>query len=289
MSDSLGGQGPTARGGRVALFGSGETGSVGRRVHELLLAAYPRPVEVAILETPAGFQPNASALSEKARRFFEHNLRNSEPRVTVVPGRRRGTGPAGTDDQAVAARVREACYVFAGAGSPTYAVTHLAGTRLWSAIGERLHAGATLAFASAMALAVSARTLPVYEIFKVGADLHWARGLDLLAGLGLDLVVVPHWNNREGGIELDTSRCYLGADRFERLREQLPPSAVILGIEEHTACVLDLEAGQATIYGIGGVTILTGSDAVTYPAGASFPIAALRPPDACQAGRHGPA
>ena len=140
-----------------------------------------------------------------------------------------------------------------------------------------------------MALAAGSHTLPVYEIFKVGADLHWARGLDLLAAHGLNLVVVPHWNNREGGPELDTSRCYIGTARFERLREQLPPSTVILGIDEHTACVLDLGANWAAVYGIGGVTILSGNDTLAYPAGESFPIAALRPPEACQAGRHGPA
>jgi hypothetical protein len=262
--------------GRVALFGSGETARVERRTHELLLAAYPAPVPVAIVETPAGFQPNVGTLSEKVRRFFEHSLQNCRPRVTIVPGRRRGTGPHGTDDPAVAARVGQACYVFAGAGSPTYAVTHLEGTRLWHAIGERLDAGATLAIASAMALAVGTHTLPVYEIFKVGADPHWVRGLNLLAGHELELAIVPHWNNTEGGAELDTSRCYMGVARFERLREQLPATAVILGIDEHTACVLDLADGRAAVYGNGGVTILNGGDQATYSAGEGFPIAALR-------------
>jgi hypothetical protein len=277
VSESPAQHGLGGRGGRVALFGSGETARVGRRVHELLLADHARPVPIAILETPAGFQPNVGILSEKARHFFEHRLRNAEPRVTVVPGRRRGDGPCGTDDPAVAARVRDACYVFAGAGSPTYAVSHLEGTLLWGAVGERLDAGATLAFASAMALAVGTHTLPVYEIFKVGADPHWAPGLDLLADHGLDLAVVPHWNNREGGAELDTSRCYIGMERFQSLREQLPPSTVVLGIDEHTTCVLDLAVERATVYGIGGVTILTGPDAVTYPAGENFPLARLRP------------
>jgi hypothetical protein len=260
----------------VALFGSGETARVGRRTHELLLAAYAAPVPVAIVETPAGFQPNVGTLSERVQQFFEHSLQNFRPQVTIIPGRRRGAGPHGTDDPTVAARVGEACYVFAGAGSPTYAVTHLEGTRLWRTIGERLEGGATLATASAMALAVGAHTLPVYEIFKVGADPHWVRGLDLLAGHGLELAIVPHWNNTEGGAELDTSRCYVGVARFEQLREQLSATAVILGIDEHTACVLDFANGRATVYGNGGVTILSGDDETTCPAGESFPIAALR-------------
>ena len=57
--------------------------------------------------------------------------------------------------------------------------------------------------ASAMALAVSTHTLPVYEIFKVGSELHWMPGLDLFKGIGLDLTIVPHWNNNEGGAKLD--------------------------------------------------------------------------------------
>jgi len=276
VSDSSGRHATAARRGRVALFGSGETSRVGRRVHELLLADYPRPVPVAILETPAGFQPNVAVLSDKVRHFFEHNLQNAKPRVTIVPARRRGDGPHGADDPAVAAGLHDACYVFAGAGSPTYAVTHLSDTRHWRAIGERLDGGATLAFASAMALAVGTYTLPVYEIFKVGTDPYWAPGLGLLAELGLDLGVVPHWNNTEGGAELDTGHCYMGAARFERLRAQLPSTAVVLGIDEHTVCVIDLHADLATVHGHGAVTVCRGSETTTYPSDASFPLAALR-------------
>ena len=276
MSDASEGHAATPPHGRVALFGSGETSRVGRRVHELLLADYPRPVPIAILETPAGFQPNVAILSDKVRHFFEHNLQNAQPRVTIVPARRRGYGPHGADEPAVTAGLRDACYVFAGAGSPTYAVTHLSNTCLWQTIGQRLAAGATLAFASAMALAIGTHTLPIYEIFKVGADPAWGPGLGLLARHGLDLAVVPHWNNTEGGAELDTGHCYMGAARFEQLRAQLPSTAVVLGIDEHTVCVLDLHADLATVHGHGAVTICRGPDATTYPAGASFPLSTLR-------------
>ncbi len=264
------------RGGRVALFGSGETSRAGRRVHELLLADYTAPVPVSIVETRAGFQPNAAVLSDKARQFFEHNLQNFKPQVTIVPARQRGDGPWGTDDPSNVDGVRDAAYVFAGAGSPTYAVTHLEGTALWRAIGERLNAGATLALASAMALAISTHTLPVYEIFKVGTDLHWSRGLDMLAGCGLELAIVPHWNNTEGGTELDTSHCYMGRARFERLIEQLPASSVVLGIDEHTICVLELAAACARVHGAGGVTILNGGRTERLESGDSFPLSALR-------------
>jgi hypothetical protein len=174
-------------GGRIVLFGSGETARAGRRVHELLLATHEKPVPVAILETPAGFQPNVSVLSEKVKVFFEHNLQNFKPQVTIVPARYRGEGPHGTDEASLCEGIESAAYVFAGAGSPTYATRHLANTRVWQAVLDRLESGATLALASAMALAVSAHTLPVYEIYKVGGELFWATGLDLLGGLNLDL------------------------------------------------------------------------------------------------------
>lgn len=261
----------------MALFGSGETARAGRRVHEILLADYATPVPVAILETPAGFQPNSAILAEKVRHFFEHNLQNFKPRVSIVPARRRGDGPLGTDDPGLAALLDDAQYIFAGAGSPTYAVTHFEGSRLWRALSDRLNAGATVALASAMALAIGSHTLPVYEIFKVGTDLHWMPGLNLLAEHGLELAVVPHWNNTEGGADLDTGHAYMGAERFERLRAQLPTSTVVLGIDEHTACVLDLGAERASVYGTGGVTILRAGAETPHAAGESFPISALRP------------
>ena len=264
------------RSGRVALFGSGETARVGRRVHELLLAAYERPVPVAVVETPAGFQPNVEVLSSKVRTFFEHNLQNFKPSVTVVPARRRGDGPLGADGPAAADGVREAAYIFAGAGSPTYAVRHLTGTRLWEAILDRVGDGATLALASAMALAAARYTLPVYEIYKVGEDPSWMPGLDLFGPDGLELAIVPHWNNREGGAELDTSHCYMGEARFDELRAQLPPSTVVLGIDEHTVCVVDRAAEEARVHGVGAVTVLRDAAVETYADGEHFPLSRLR-------------
>lgn len=258
------------------MFGSGETARVGRRVHEQLLAAYERPVRVAVVETPAGFQPNVDVLSSKVRTFFEHNLQNFKPEVTVVQARRRGDGPHGADDPTATDGIGEAAYIFAGAGSPTYAVRHLAETRLWAAIVDRLDDGATLALASAMALAAARHTLPVYEIYKVGADPCWSPGLDLFGADGLDLTIVPHWNNKEGGAELDTSRCYMGEARFAELRAQLPPSTMVLGIDEHTVCVVDRAAEEARVHGVGAVTVLRDDATETYADGDRFPLSRLR-------------
>jgi cyanophycinase-like exopeptidase len=266
---------PTTR-GRIALFGSGETARVGRRVHELLMAAYEKPVPVAVIETPAGFQPNTHGLAVDVKAFFEHSLQNFKPQVTIVPARRRGDGPYGTDDVSLLEGVEGASYVFAGAGSPTYAVKHLSGSRLWQAVQDRLESGATLALASAMALAISTHTLPVYEIFKVGEELSWMDGLNLFGELGLDVTVVPHWNNNEGGQKLDTSHCYMGAERFNELRAMLPDETVILTIDEHTACVLDLGAEIARVHGNGQVSIIRGEERETFAADETFPLSKLR-------------
>lgn len=263
---------PPLRRGRIALFGSGETGRHGRRVHELLLAQYQRPVPVTVLETPAGFQPNSGLLAEKVKQFFEHNLQNFRPDVTIIPARRRGDEPEGTDYADYARAVTDSSYVFAGAGSPTYAVQHLRDSHLWAATVDRLNDGGTLALASAMALAVSQYTLPVYEIFKVGQDLHWLDGLNLFRHIELNLTIVPHWNNNEGGTELDTSHCYMGEERFTRLVMQLPPNSPMLAIDEHTACVIDIEQWSAEVHGAGAATIIRGERRSTYPAHERFSL-----------------
>lgn len=261
--------------GRVALFGSGETSASGRKIHDYLFRQLPAPVRVAILDTPAGFQPNAGLVAEKIKEFFERHLQNFAPRVEIVAARRRG-GEYDPDDPAQVEPLLHADYLFAGPGSPTYAARHLAGTLALRHLVARHQQGATLSLASAAAIASGSHLLPVYEIFKAGADLHWQPGLDLFRPYGLDLAVVTHWNNREGGEELDTSRGYMGVERFERLIELLPDSTAVLGIDEHTACVLDFAAEQCLVLGQGGVTIRRGWREQTFPSAATFPFEALR-------------
>jgi len=261
--------------GPVALFGSGETSRAGRQVHERLFQRLPQPVRVAILETPAGFQPNAGLVAAKIRDFLVEHLQNYHPVVRFVPARRRD-GVYNPDAPLVVEPIDWADYLFAGPGSPTYMIRCLTGTQTLARLRERWAAGATLAFASAAAIAVGRYALPVYEIYKVGADLYWADGLDILGALGLRLAIMPHWNNREGGAELDTSHCFMGVERFRYLRCMLPSDTVILGIDEQTACILDPQSGQVTVHGLGQVTLLTQDSERTIPHGQAFPLAWLR-------------
>lgn len=242
--------------GLIALFGSGETARHGRQIHEALLRTLTPPIRIAIVETPAGFQPNVAVVSRKLQEFFEQRLQNFRPEVAVVAARRRG-GPYDCDSAEIAAPLRQANYIFAGPGSPSYAARHLRQTQTLDLICRRHDEGAALALSSAAAIAAGQFTLPVYEIFKVGDDPHWLPGLDLFASFGLRLTIVPHWNNAEGGSELDTTHAYVGAERFATLRAMLPAETTVLGIDEHTACLLDLVKRCGRVMGAGRVTVLT--------------------------------
>jgi cyanophycinase-like exopeptidase len=264
-----------ARRGLLALFGSGETSPAGRRVHEYVFARLGRPVEVAILDTPAGFETNARAVAERVKQFLEHNLQNFQPAVELVSASR-ADAVGGTNDAAALAPLLRANYLFAGPGSPSYAVRHLRDSLALRYVDDRWRAGAAISFASAAAIALGRCALPVYEIFKAGHDPAWIDGLDLLGELGFELAIVPHWNNAEGGRDFDSSLCFMGARRFEALRAQLPTGCVVLGIDEQTGCVLDLTEGQAHVLGAGGVTVERAGAVQTCPAGRSFSLDWLR-------------
>jgi hypothetical protein len=268
--------GERVRLGKIVLFGSGETSASGRTVHDRLMAELPPPVIVAILETPAGFQPNSEHVAGEVGEFITSHLQNYHPEVRIIPARKKGT-LFSPDDPLLLEPMLDANYVFLGPGSPTYTARNLEGTLALEYLLERHKAGAVLCFASAATLAVGAKVLPVYEIFKAGSDLYWTDGLNVLAAFGLELAIVPHWNNTDGGVHLDTSRCFMGRERMEQLRQLLPASTVLLGIDEHTALVFDLQQGRGQVLGKGTVTIRFDSKEKTYSTGDSFSLGELGP------------
>ena len=234
--------------GRLILMGSGETS--GR-----LVAAHRRGIEAAgagevlVLDTPYGFQENAAILSERLTGFFRTSL---VVKSNVASYRSARAGPVALERMLAA--VRGARYVFAGPGSPGYALGAWRDTGLAPALRGLLAGGATVTLASAAALTAGVKTLPVYEIYKVGTDLDWLEGLDLTSHLGLEAVVVPHWNNTEGQ-GFDTSCCYMGRRRFEILRAMLPAGMGVIGVDEHTAAIIDFGERTLTVLGAGGVTL----------------------------------
>ncbi len=262
--------------GLIVLFGSGETSARGRVVWDWLLRQLPQPVRVSILETPAGFQPNSALVAGKVKGFLLDRLQNHRPEVTIIPARKRDT-PYSPDDPAVVEPMLHSDVIFLGPGSPTYTVRQLRDSLAWHTLVARHRMGMAVVMASAATIAAGAQALPVYEIYKSGDDLHWCPGLDFLGPYGLSPIFVSHWDNSEGGAELDTSYCFMGQERFANLRELLPTPATVVGIDEHTALILDLGRKDCKVMGKGGVTIQRDEGEQTHEAGSSFSITELGP------------
>jgi len=260
--------------GPIVLFGSGETAATGRKTWDSLFARMPKPIRVSILETPAGFQPNSARVAGRIAEFIRKRLQNYEPYVASIPARQRDT-PFSPDNATILKPMLSSNVLFAGPGSPTYAVRQLKESLAWHILNARHRMGAALVLASAAVVAVGTYTLPVYEIYKVGEDLHWQDGLDLLGPYNLPMVFVPHWNNTEGGTDLDTSHCFVGQERFERLRRLLPPGIPIVGLDEHTTLTIELADEQCRVSGIGAVTVLRGEEQERFPAPHVFPLTHL--------------
>ena len=66
--------------------------------------------------------------------------------------------------------------------------------------------------------------------------------------------MIPHYDNAEGGHH-DTRFCYLGEQRLAAMERELPDEAFVLGVDEHTAVLLDPAARTATVVGNGTMTI----------------------------------
>lgn len=262
--------------GIVVLFGSGETSASGRRVYDWLFSQLDSPIQISILETPAGFEPNSAGVAGQIADFIQQRLQNYHPQLTVVPARQRGTAFS-PDDPEIIAPLYQSNVIFLGPGSPTYAVRQLQDSLAWHSLVARHRMGAALILASAATLAISAHTMPVYEIYKVGEALHWKGGLDLFGPYGLPLTFIPHWNNTDGGDNLDTSHCYLGRNRFQQLLDLLPSPATVIGLDEHTALIMNLPAGQGQVMGQGCITLLkTGFEKKYYP-GEAFALSEFGP------------
>ena len=245
----------TATPGPIILFGSGETSPSGQKIFDTVLRRMRNSPSIALLETPAGFELNSARVIGRVGEFIQHHLQNYQPQVVTVPARNR-LSAFSPDDPQVIEPLYHADLVFMGPGSPSYAVRQLQGSQAWYAMLARHRLGGAIALASAAVVAISAYALPVYEIYKVGEELHWKPGLDFFGMYGLPLVFIPHWNNSEGGEELDTSRCFMGQMRFARLIEMLPPGLTLVGIDEKTGLIIHPQDGECQVIGSGGVTLI---------------------------------
>ncbi|MCC7117072.1 MAG: hypothetical protein IT310_00990 [Anaerolineales bacterium] len=260
--------------GQIAFLGSGETSLAGGRIFETLARSLSAPPQIAILETPAGFELNAELVAGRVAEFLKTRLQNYKPEIHLIPARKQGT-PFSPDNLEVLRPLLTANIIFMGPGSPTYASRQLRGTLAWDLIRARHRLGATLIFSSAATISVGAWSLPVYEIYKVGEDVHTKQGLNLFADFGMEISFIPHWNNADGGIDLDTSRCFLGMERFNQWRALIPPDETLLGLDEHSGIVIDFQSQTCEVHGVSSVTILQETRSSLYASGAKFALEEL--------------
>ena len=260
--------------GPIALLGSGETSLAGGRVFETIARRFPKPLRIAILETPAGFELNSPIVAGRVGDFIQERLQSFNPHIEIITARKRGTSFSPDNPQILQALL-QADIIFMGPGSPTYAVRQLKDSLAWDLLRARNRQGAALVFASAAVIALGAFSLPVYEIYKVGEEVSLVPGLDLFGDLHLTLSVIPHWNNTDGGDEVDTSRCFIGIERFNKWCELLPPGHTTVGLDEHTGIIIDFATGKCTVSGVSSVTLLRATHSEIFPAGADFPISEL--------------
>jgi hypothetical protein len=248
-----------------------------RRVHRALFHRLAqgsgRPaseLRVTVIDTPYGFQSNADALTADAVNFFAAQF---GVRASVASLRR------ADDDvlahEVAAAHIRDADVIFSGPGSPSYAARQWSQGEIPALLVTKLRDGGALVLASAAAMTIGRFVAPVYEIYKAGAEPEWIAGIDLLAEIGLDVAVLTHWNNGEGG-DHDTRYCFLGERRLLEIEAKLPAGTSILGIDEHTALLLDIAEARATVWGRGGVTLRRAGESTFMPKGTDLPLEELR-------------
>jgi hypothetical protein len=230
--------------GVLAILGSGETAPGMTKVHREILAPFTS-LNAVNLDTAYGFQLNVPQMSEKLEEYFNISL---QTKLTTLHFSSYDKATE-LERTLFKQQVRQANYVFAGPGSPTFALAQWYPLHFGDDLLDVLDRGGTLCFASAAALTLGAFTAPIYEIYKVGIEKpQWREGLNVLATIGLNCVVIPHFDNNEGG-NYDTRFCYLGEKRLLQLEAQLPDGVATLGVDEHTALILDLVNDTVTVKG----------------------------------------
>lgn len=257
--------------GTVTLIGSGELADSMVKVHRNLLTRLGDSPEPVFIDTPAGFELNVDEISARAVEYFKQRL---DLRLEVASFKSRNSATELELEDALR-KLRHANYIFAGPGSPSYALDNWCGSVVWDMVVARWASGADLVLASAAAISVASAALPVYEIFKAGQAVRWMDGIDLLGRFGLELAIVPHWNNTEGGT-FDTRFCFMGEPRLKILERQLREDVAILGIDEHTAITFDPRTQMCSVDGAGQVTFRYAGREQNFPSGTTLAFDQLR-------------
>src|SRR5256885_628178 len=151
-------------GGLLVVMGSGETAPTMVKPHRAIFERVGDAPAV-LLDTPYGFQENADDITSKAIAYFDASVGRSVSALSW-----RATPPPGLARDRALARLDEAGWVFAGPGSPTYALRQWADTPVPEALARTLERGGGGGFARAAALTPGSPTGPVYEIYQAGGE-----------------------------------------------------------------------------------------------------------------------
>ena len=184
--------------------------------------------EVLVLPTAAAYEHPERAVAT-ATGWFE----DLGATVRELPVLRRPDA----EEEAHAAAICEARFVYIGGGSPLHLRSVLKSSAVWHALVTAWNAGAVLAGSSAGAMVL---TDPMVD----------PRGGAFTVGLGLvsQLAVIPHadaWSH----------------EKLHRTITLAPPDIPVVGIDERTALVLDHHEGWTTS-GAGAVKVwLNGEEA----------------------------
>jgi len=261
----------------LTIMGSGETAPTMVSTHRSLTSKLPSPTKAVLLDTPYGFQENAPELARRAVEYFKTSVNVD---ITVAGLVRLTSTHLSADPVAVERGLRavaDADYIFAGPGSPTYALRQWSGSSIARVLTEKITRGGIVTFASAAALTLGKATVPVYEIYKVGQNVERLDGLDILSAIGINAAVIPHYDNAEGANH-DTRYCYLGETRLRLFETMLDPETWVLGVDEHTGLVIDLDAETATVVGNGTVTLRLRETSHVHTSGTVIPLSTLQNP-----------
>ena len=257
---------PQGTPGTLTLIGAAELMPAMSSLHRDAISNVKGPVRAVFVDTTAGFETNIGAITAKAVEYYAQRLQTE----LHVASFRHAQGATEAEVARAIAEIRAANFIFAGPGSPTYALHHWRGSAVWDAMVGAFRRGASLLFASAATITLGRYSLPVYEIFKAGRDPYWEDGLDLLGDYGLKLAIIPHYNDNSGGEHYDSRFCYMGATRFDKLQAQLPPDVAILGIDEYTAIRFDLAQRTGVVVGQGVATLIADGQKTVLTSGSVF-------------------
>jgi cyanophycinase-like exopeptidase len=256
----------------LCIMGSGETAPTMSPVHrDLIERVGGTRARAVLLDTPFGFQENADELVARAQEHFERSIGHPLELASL----RRVERASEVEREAAYSRIHDADYLFSGPGSPSYTLRQWRDTEVPGLLREKLERGGCVTLASAAAITLGVVSLPVYEIYKVGEPVHWLEGLDLLSAAGIRAALITHWDNAEGGTH-DTRFCYMGEVRLSQLESLLPEGAAILGVDEHTALILDLAAGRVEVRGRGRAVVRRGGLETALPSGSEISLGELQ-------------